>query len=200
MPSLAEITASVLAFWFERDIVPGLCDYRPIWFDRVDEGFDAEIRRRFLGTYERAAAGAFDLAVRSADEALAVTIVLDQFPRNMFRGTARQYASDAKALGMARRALAEGFDRDLPPIRRWFLYMPFQHSEGLADQRRSVALLRALGTEPIQQRVIESAQLHLRIIERFGRFPHRNQLLGRASSDEELQFLANFKHHHLGNN
>ena len=198
MSPLVELTRSVLAFWFEQDIVPGFCEYRPVWFDKVDESVDTEIRNRFLNGYEVAARGDFDDGIDSATKALAVTIVLDQFSRNIFRGTVRQFTTDAKALEIAQQALALGFDRDLPPIRRWFLYMPFQHSESLEDQRRSIALFRSLGSDPVHQLVINSAQLHLEIIERFGRFPHRNQLLGRPSTIEERDFLATFKHHHLG--
>lgn len=198
MTALDEIARSVLAFWFEQDIVPGLCEYRPVWFDLVDPAFDAEIRRRFLTVYERAAAGAYDGDVSSADESLALVIVLDQLPRNMFRGTARQYASDAKALEVARQALSKRRHHELPPIRRWFLYMPFQHSESVQDQQRSVALFRSLGPAPVHRAVIRSAELHLEIIRQFGRFPHRNRLLKRPSTSEERAFLASFKHHHLG--
>ncbi len=155
------------------------------WFTR-DEAFDAACRGRFLFTYEAAARG--DLAEWELQPrgALALLILLDQFPRNMFRGTRRVYQTDATALDVADRAIERGFDRQVEPALRRFFYLPFEHSESLADQERSVALHEAAGDED----GLTWARHHYDIIERFGRFPHRNAILGRESTPEELAYLA----------
>jgi uncharacterized protein (DUF924 family) len=166
----------VLSFW---------CAAGPdLWFDD-DEGFDAAIRQRFAATYEDAAAGLLSGWEDSARSALALVIVLDQFPRNMFRNSARAYAADPLARAVARRVLAKGFDRKIAIPERAFFYLPFEHSEELADQERSVALMRETGDADL----LKWAELHADIIRRFGRFPHRNALLGRATTPEEQAFL-----------
>src|SRR5262245_15044381 len=165
----------VLAFW--RASGPDK------WFTK-DVGFDDEIRRRFLATYEAAAAGA--LAWNdTADGAFALLIVLDQFPRNMFRGSARAFAADPLAREVATRAITRGFDQQVAVPERSFFYLPFEHSETLADQERCVALNRASGDAD----ALKWAELHADIIRRFGRFPHRNAVLGRATTAEEQVFL-----------
>ena len=166
---------SVLAFW--RAAGPDK------WFEK-DAGFDAEIGRRFGGTYEAATAGelAWD---ENPEGALALVIVLDQFPRNMFRNSARAFAADPLARKVASRAIARGFDQRVPLAERMFFYLPFEHSENLADQERCVALNRASG----DAEAIKWAQAHADIIRRFGRFPHRNAVLGRATTAEEQAFL-----------
>jgi uncharacterized protein (DUF924 family) len=153
------------------------------WFKK-DDAFDAAIRARFLSTYEAAAAGrlAWDT---TPEGALALLIVLDQFPRNMFRDDARAYAADPLARDVARRAIARGFDARVPLAERSFFYLPFEHSEDLADQERGVALNRASGDAD----ALKWAELHADIIRRFGRFPHRNRLLGRVTTAEEQAFL-----------
>jgi uncharacterized protein (DUF924 family) len=153
------------------------------WFEK-DAGFDAEIATRFTGVYEAAAAGnlAWDEIPQGA---LALLIVLDQFPRNMFRNDARTYATDPLARAVAARALDHGFDRDRPITDRQFFYLPFEHSEYLADQERCCALFAATGDAD----KLKWAALHADIIRRFGRFPHRNVLLGRATTPEEQAFL-----------
>jgi len=171
---------AVLAFW--RD-----AGYDK-WFTRNDD-FDREIRERFLATHEAAALGRLADWEASAEGALALMILLDQFPRNMFRGTARAFATDPLALEAARHALAEGFDRALLPVERLFAYLPFEHSEALADQDRSCELTQALDAYPETNDVYRYAVLHRDIIRRFGRFPHRNAILGRVSTPEELEFL-----------
>ncbi len=191
------IVEAGLGFWFETDTVPGFCEYRPIWFEVQDPAFDAEVRERFLGTWEEAAAGALDALGATPEGALALVVVLDQMPRNIFRGQARCYATDEKALQIARRAIERGFDAALAPLRRWFLYLPFEHSEALADQHRAVALFEALGDDPVHRQVVASAREHLGIIERFGRFPHRNKALGRQTTADEATFLAALDHPHL---
>ena len=155
------------------------------WFSK-DESFDEACRQRFLATYEAAARG--DLAEWELDPrgALALLILLDQFPRNMFRGTRRVYAADRAAVLLAERAIERGFDKAVEPELRRFFYLPFMHSEELPHQERSVALNEALGEEDS----IRWARHHRDIVARFGRFPHRNALLGRASTAEERAFLA----------
>jgi uncharacterized protein (DUF924 family) len=165
----------VLTFW--RDAGPDR------WF-RKDEAFDRDFRDRFLGAHEAALRGELDAWTEQADGALALLILLDQFPRNAFRGTPRMFESDAKARAVARQAVQAGFDMALDARLRNFFYLPFAHSEELADQDRGVELTRKLGDE-----FLRYAILHRGIIEKFGRFPHRNAVLGRATTPEEQQFL-----------
>ena len=168
--------ADILAFW--RDAGPDR------WY-MPDDAFDARVRQRFLSLWQRAAAGELSSWETSDDGALALVIVLDQFPRNMFRGDARTYASDAQAREVAHRAVERGVDARIDPVLREFLYLPFMHSEHLADQLRCIELSRAAGhTESLKW-----AEHHADIIRRFGRFPHRNGLLGRATTPEEQAFL-----------
>jgi uncharacterized protein (DUF924 family) len=154
------------------------------WFE-ADAAFDAEIRKRFAVTYEDAAAGLLGDWEGTPASALALVIVLDQFPRNMFRHSARSYAADALARQVARRAIARGFDRQTAMPERVFFYLPFEHSEELADQERAVALIGATGDPDL----LKWAELHADIIRRFGRFPHRNAALGRVTTAEEQAFL-----------
>jgi uncharacterized protein (DUF924 family)/acyl-CoA thioesterase FadM len=184
----------VIDFWFGPPGSPARGRHRDCWFRRdpaVDpDTFDAEIRDRFLATHEAAAEGRLDHWLASPDGALALCVTLDQFPRNMFRGTPRAYATDAKVRALAGEALALGHDRVVPLSARLFFYLPFEHAENLDDQERAVALFRAAfeGTER-GPRAIESALRHHEIVARFGRFPHRNEILGRASTLEEVEFL-----------
>ena len=167
---------SVLAFW--REAGPEK------WFKK-DTAFDDEIRARFLETYEAAVAGKLSGWEQTAEGTLALILVLDQFPRNMFRGDARAFAADPLARAVAERALARGFDRSMALSDRQFLYLPFEHSETLADQERCCALFRSTGDADL----LKWAELHADIIRRFGRFPHRNAVLGRATTPEEQAFL-----------
>jgi uncharacterized protein (DUF924 family) len=167
---------AVLAFW--RDAGPDK------WFKKND-AFDQDIHERFLETYEAAAAGTLGAWEATPDGALALVIVLDQFPRNMFRGTARAFAADPLARAVADRALARGFDRAMAQAERQFFYLPFEHSEALADQERCCELFRAIGDAEL----VKWAEQHADIIRRFGRFPHRNAALGRATTAEEQAFL-----------
>jgi len=169
-------SSEVLTFW--RDAGPDR------WFKK-DDAFDLEIRRRFVDTYEAAAAGALGAWEAAPEGALALVIVLDQFPRNMFRGTARAFAADVLARAVADRALTRGFDRRVILTDRQFFYLPFEHSEMLADQERCCELFRATGDAEL----VKWAELHADIIRRFGRFPHRNAALGRATTPEERAFL-----------
>jgi uncharacterized protein (DUF924 family) len=154
------------------------------WF-APDAALDAEIRERFLSTYEAAVSGGLKAWEKTAEGALALLLLLDQFPRNMFRDTPRAYASDALARSLAGRAIERGFDQNYPlPLRRFF-YLPFMHSEALADQERCISLCRAAS----DAEGLKYAEHHADIIRRFGRFPHRNPILGRASSPAESEFL-----------
>jgi uncharacterized protein (DUF924 family) len=166
----------VLAFW--RGAGPER------WFKK-DPAFDAEIAARFLATYERAAHGELSAWETTPEGALALVIVLDQLPRNMFRGQAHTYATDTVARDIAGRALTRGFDREVPHQDRQFFYLPFMHAEDLADQERCVALARAYGDDEFTK----YAEQHAGIVRRFGRFPHRNTLLGRATTPDEQEFL-----------
>jgi len=165
----------VLAFW--REAGPDR------WFEK-DAAFDDSIRERFLATYEAAARGELAGWEASAEGSLALVLVLDQFPRNMFRGDARTYATDDRARWASNVALKRGYDLDVPESERRFLFLPFMHSEDLADQNRCVELCRASGDEDLKY-----AERHRDIIRRFGRFPHRNALLDRATTAEEQAFL-----------
>ena len=181
--------ADVLAFWFGSEGEPGYGEFRSQWFQK-DEAFDREVADRFGDLYERAAAGELDAWREEAEGCLALVIVLDQFPRNMFRGDARTHATDGKALEVAKYAIERALDRELPAFQRMFLYMPFMHAETVEDQRRSVQLFGGLAGEPGAPDVTEYAVGHKKIVERFGRFPHRNALLGRETTPEEAEFLT----------
>jgi uncharacterized protein (DUF924 family) len=177
---LGEVTTptTIVSFW--RD-----AGYDK-WYKK-DETFDAEIRDRFLDTHEQAANGKLSDWETSAEGALALLILLDQFPRNMFRNSSRMFASDPLAREVATRAIARGFDQATDVVMRQFFYLPFEHSEVLADQERSIELFTATG----DANALHWAKDHYDIIARFGRFPHRNGLLGRTTSAEERGFLDN---------
>lgn len=154
------------------------------WFKK-DPAFDDEIRERFLATHEAAAAGQLSNWEQSAQGALALLILLDQFPRNIFRGDARAFATDPLARAIAAGAIIRGFDSQVPKEMRGFFYLPFEHSENLADQERCIAFHKAIDdTEGLKW-----AEIHADIIRRFGRFPHRNTALGRTTTAEEQAFL-----------
>ena len=175
----------ILDFWFG----PGPEAARPEWF-RKDDAFDATIRARFGATVESALQGAHRDWDATPAGALARVLLLDQFTRNIFRGTPRAFAGDGLALDAARAMQQRGDDLALPPLRRVFAYLPFEHAEDAAAQRESVRLFEALAQEhPATADFADYARRHAVVIERFGRFPHRNAVLGRASSDEESEFL-----------
>jgi uncharacterized protein (DUF924 family) len=180
--------AEVIDFWFGAPDSPERGRPRKRWFEK-SEAFDAEIRSRFLGLYERAAAGELSRWEGTPLAALALAVVLDQFPRNMFRGTAGAFAADPLALRTAQNIVARGFDVPLRPVERWFAYLPFEHAENLAAQHRALELFGALAQDSGSKGTIDYAQKHYSIISRFGRFPHRNAILGRDSTPEELSFL-----------
>jgi uncharacterized protein (DUF924 family) len=178
----------ILAFWFGAQEGLDREATRKRWFSK-NPAFDAQIRDRFLADHEAAAAGVLARWAESARGALALIITLDQFPRNLFRDTPRAFATDAKALQVAQDAVRRELDRELPATERLFVYLPFEHSEDLAAQERSVELITQLEGEPDMASVIDYARRHRAVIARFGRFPHRNRILGRASTAEELAFL-----------
>lgn len=179
---------ALLDFWFGPPGFPYHDEPRGIWF-KPDEAFDAELRRRFLADQQRAAAGDYDDWMEARETCLALILLLDQLPRNLYRNTPAAFASDDKARTVARHALKRGVDKGLPNVRRWFLYLPFEHSESLADQETSVALFAALPKTADDDGTLDYARRHHDIIRRFGRFPHRNAILGRVSTPEELAFL-----------
>jgi uncharacterized protein (DUF924 family) len=168
----------VLTFWFSEGT-------RRRWFQPMT-AFDREIRERFAGLWARAARGDLKDWEQGPEGCLALVVLLDQMPRNVFRGTPRAYASDLRAREIAEGAIARGFDRGLSPEQKQFLYLPFSHSERPADQARALALFEAAGLDE----ALVYVRGHLAIIRRFGRFPHRNAILGRPSTPEELEFLA----------
>jgi len=174
----------LLAFWFGSGAEYGKRQKR--WFEK-DPAFDAEITRRFLHLHEALVRSPAWLD--SARPCLARIVVLDQFPRQMFRGKPRAFATDALALQAALLAVERGDDRQLLPVERLFIYLPFEHSEALADQERACELTAPLAMFPETEDVLRYAIAHRDIIRRFGRFPHRNAILGRTSTPEELAFL-----------
>jgi len=164
-----------LRFWFD--------EHPKDWFVK-NPAFDAEIRRRFLALHEQAAAGRLEQWAQGPRGCLALVILLDQFPRNMFRGEARAFATDAQARVAARAILERGWDRTMTQSEQLFAYLPFEHSEALEDQDLSCELMREFDAE--QRRY---AERHRDIIRRFGRFPHRNGILGRENTAAEIEFL-----------
>jgi uncharacterized protein (DUF924 family) len=180
----------ILDFWFGR---PGDAKYgqpRAQWF-RKDATFDAEIARRFLPSVEAALAGALTNWPDNPQGLLARLILLDQFPRNLFRNQAKAFAGDAQARQLAENAISCGWDKALSAVEKLFLYLPFEHSEALADQQRSLALFTALAaSHPGCEGYLDYARRHYKVIARFGRFPHRNAALGRGSTLEEISYLA----------
>ena len=179
----------ILTFWFEND--RGVA--REKWFKR-DAAFDQSIRDRFGALTDQAATGALDSWAEAPDGALALLIVLDQFPRNLHRGSARAFAADAHARAIARDAvLTRGFDRQFSNPARAFLYLPFEHAENMGEQDISVALFEGMRDAPASRAAggaIDYAWRHWQVIRRFGRFPHRNAALGRPNTPEEETYLA----------
>lgn len=177
MPNVPKWIEEVLRFWFQET--------RPqAWFTR-DEAVDTEIRKRFGALHSSLTEKVPATVTATPLGALATVVVLDQFSRNLYRNSPRAFAADPTALAIAQEAIAAGFDRELDMHQRMFLYMPFQHSEDRAVQARSVELFGALG----EATALDYARQHRDVIERFGRFPHRNRILGRESTPEELEFL-----------
>jgi uncharacterized protein (DUF924 family) len=177
-PAPDDWIADILHFWFDEIS-------REAWF-REDELFDQLLRQRFLARHEHIAALPITECNLDAERAIAAVIALDQFPRNMFRGTPRAFATDAKAYAIADSAIANGFEGKLSKDQRTFLYLPYQHAEDPAVQARAVKLMASLEDAELNHYAVA----HKNIIDRFGRFPHRNAILGRISTPEEIAFLS----------
>lgn len=179
---------TVLSFWFGVPVEGPTPERNRLWFRKSTET-DELIRSRFLAVHEAASRGVLEDWLQQPRSCLAYAIVTDQFPRNLFRDTPAAFATDALALAAAHHALAQDWDRTLLPIERVFLYLPFEHSENSEDQARSVALFESLRNMEGMSGYYDYAVAHQRIIERFDRFPHRNAILGRSSTPDELAFL-----------
>ncbi|MES2899687.1 MAG: DUF924 family protein [Pseudomonadota bacterium] len=181
----------VLDFWFLPHASEGYGQQRAEWF-RKDDAFDAAIRTRFGTLIDQAVAGGLrDWDEQGPTGILARILVLDQFTRNAHRGSVASFAGDSLALAAAERLVNSGADADMLPVQRWFAYMPFEHAEDARMQERSVSLFTALAeTQPGYEGVLDYAHRHRGVIARFGRFPHRNAILGRASTAEESAYLA----------
>ncbi|MSP51427.1 MAG: DUF924 domain-containing protein [Alphaproteobacteria bacterium] len=180
--------AAVLDYWFGQPADADFGQRRPFWFQSTP-ALDTAIRERFLAIYERADGRAYDHAAQNREACFALILLFDQLPRNMFRGEPRSFATDAKARTLAEAAITAGDDQAYLPLHRTFFYTPFEHSEHSADQERAVALFEALPPYELRERSIHMARRHRDIIARFGRFPHRNAILGRTTTPEEAAFL-----------
>ncbi len=177
---MKDVQSDVLDFWFEKT--------QPAQWFQVNPSFDSLILEKYGDAYDLASRGVYDDWKNSSDGCLALCILLDQFPRNMFRDTAKAFATDSKALVVSKYALAKGFDQVLVPIKRRFLYLPFEHSENLNDQRKCVDLFEKMKKDdPLGY---DYALRHLKIIEQFGRVPRRNKVLSRMNTPEEEDYLA----------
>jgi len=179
-----KIAADILAFWFGTADLTTNIEKNDLWF-KSTPAFDRALIEKFESVHERAAAGELDHLRGSAQECLALVISLDQFPRNIYRGTGKAFHTDAKACATSHFALARGYDEALSLEPRKFFYLPLVHSETLADQDKAVEKYRAFGDEKSMQ----SALGHREAIQRFGRFPHRNKVLGRQNTPEEDEYL-----------
>lgn len=187
---LPERARALIDFWFRPSDDPDREKHREIWFRSTTE-FDDALRREFLADYEAAAAGKLESWEASPEGTLALLLLLDQIPRNIFRGLPRTYATDAAARAVADRALARGFDQMVVPAWRLFFYMPFHHSESIDDQRRAAALAAGLPRNRDRGGSLRRyGRPYVEVIGRFGRFPHRNAILGRQSTPEEIAFMA----------
>ena len=185
---------TVLNFWFGASDSEAFGHYRKAWFIKSDD-FDQQIRVRFLRDIEKAAQGNYDHWQQEATGAVALLILLDQFPRNVYRGQPQSFATDNKALKIATQLVDTGIAQTLPPAYQFFVYVPFEHQENLAHQNRAVELMgQLIKNHPTLDKGLRTgldfAIKHRAVIERFGRFPHRNEILGRQSTAEEQVFLA----------
>ena len=179
-----EIQIQVLNFWFGEPGSPDYDSVKPFWFSG-GPSLDREITEKFKEAYKLALSGSLDSLAETPEGSLALIILLDQFPRNMFRGQPQAFSSDSQALKFAKNAISKGFDKKMNSVQKMFLYMPFQHSEDLKDQVASVELAKGLDSPG----TLNYAQKHYDIIKEFGRFPHRNQTLGRENTPKENTYL-----------
>ena len=168
----------ILDFWFGQPDEENYGKERSFWFSKKPK-FDQEVRVRFLKNYEQAILGHLDHWQESPKSCLALILLLDQFPRNMFRGQPKAFATDSLALAYAQHAITQGFDQELLPLQRWFVYMPFEHSENIEHQHQSIELFQKLCEQENLTEPLDYANRHFKVIERFGRYPHRNEILGR---------------------
>lgn len=176
--------ADILTFWFSDSV-------KRLWFNSTP-AFDAEIKAQFEDVYTAALAGNLSAWQNSADGCVALVVILDQFPLNMYRGLQESFGGEVKAREIAKDAIKNGFDGQIPDEQKAFLYMPLMHSENIADQDLSVSLFEAAGLKEN----LRFANHHRDIVRRFGRFPHRNKILGRPSTQEELDYLASTEAFH----
>jgi len=190
--AVPERARALIDFWFGPPGDPEREQHRDIWFKSTPE-YDDRLRDLFLADYERATAGVLEAWEAAPESALALLLLLDQIPRNIFRATPRAYATDAAARTVADRTLARGFDAAFPRAWRKFFYMPFHHSEDLADQRRSVELFASVSDGTERGGLRRYGKPYVEVIERFGRFPHRNAILDRVSTPEEIAFMEKAK-------
>ena len=192
-----ETQESIQEFWFGSDADDAVTAAKQakLWWSK-DDTLDAMIRQRFSATNQLALAETLDEWAVTGDGCLSLILLCDQFPRNMYRDSPAAFASDAKALALSKAGIASGFDRKLRAIQRVFFYLPFEHSELLADQDYAVSLFEQLATDAnvahqtIFDNFLNFALRHREVIRRFQRFPHRNKILGRDSTLEELAFLS----------
>jgi uncharacterized protein (DUF924 family) len=182
-----EIT-QILNFWFEDPQTENYGKPRAEWFTKNTD-FDQLINQQFFHLYQEAKSQKLNHWQNSPQGCLALILLLDQFPRNLFRNNPQAFATDDQALTIAKYTIDQCFDQQLLPVQRWFIYLPFEHSENLEDQQYCLKLFASLKNDPHSQNVLEFAQQHFNIIAQFGRFPHRNQILGRVSTPAEIEFL-----------
>jgi uncharacterized protein (DUF924 family) len=170
----------ILDFWFVETTPEQ-------WFQK-NESFDSEIKARFEADYKKALGGEYDAWQEAAKGALALSVLLDQFPRNMYRNTPKAFEADAKALSIAKKAVAQNLDEELAPMQAFFLYLPFEHSENLKDQEKSLNLFSKIKQQAPMG--YDYALKHYEVIKAYGRFPHRNDILGRENTPAEEEYLA----------
>lgn len=181
---------SVLSFWFGAPGTPEHGTNHSEWFKK-DDAFDASIINNFMEDYENAAAGHYDDWALTSRGALALLILLDQFPRNMFRNDAKSFATDAKALEIATSMVSAGHDKAMTKEEQFFVYLPFEHTEDIAMQEKCLELTAAMPQGKAENSPYHWAKQHYDVIAKFGRFPHRNKILGRANTPEEDEYLSN---------
>jgi len=189
MNSSTRNSDDILDFWFGAPSAPEHGKRRDVWFKK-DTAFDAEISARFRTLWERARDGALADWVAARDTLLALIVLCDQFPRNMFRGQPLAFSTDAHALAAARTMVDRKWDLDCSLYQRAFVYLPFEHAESMAEQDRAVELFALLRGSPDGDSYYDYALRHRAVIQQFGRFPHRNQLLGRVSTADEVRYLS----------
>jgi uncharacterized protein (DUF924 family) len=178
----------ILEFWFGNKNQADYGKPQQFWFIK-DPEIDETIKQQFLTDYELAKQGILESWKESPRSCLALILLFDQVPRNIFRDQPQMYATDEQALNFAQFAVENGFDEHLLPVERWFIYLPFEHSENLDHQCQAVALFRKLNDDPDSASAMDYAIRHFEVIRQFGRFPHRNGILGRENTPEEAEFL-----------